>query len=206
MTEVGEPIQSVDPAVVLAIVPMEELDVSNGPITSTTGNRRPAYTYDASKVTLRFIFANKDGLAVTMECTPNQTIGEIKGALMSVWPEGMLSKCTQIYSEQILTLQHNTLPYSTDLPKCSGGDRLRLVCMGKGMLMPDSRSLEDCQVPIFKTHPTPVNVSVKPDFSAEKQTKSDKTRHNAGGAVPVVSHATPQPTNGPASEGCCVIL
>lgn len=74
------------------------------------------------------------------------------------------------------------------------------------MLMPDSRSLEDCQVPIFKTHPTPVNVSVKPDFSAEKQTKSEKTRHNAGTAPPVLSHATLQTNNGAASEGCCVIL
>lgn len=90
MAEVGVPVDTVDPPVVPVNVSMEEQDVSNGPITSTTGNRRPAYTYDASKVTLRFIFANKDGLAVTMECTPNQTIGEIKGALMSVWPEGML--------------------------------------------------------------------------------------------------------------------
>ena len=69
-------------------IPIEEQDASNGPITSTSGNRRPAYTYDSTKVTLRFIFANRDGLAVTMECTPNQTIGEVKGALLSVWPEG----------------------------------------------------------------------------------------------------------------------
>jgi hypothetical protein len=69
-------------------IPMEQQNASNGPITSKTGNKRPAYTYDASKVTLRFIFANKDGLAVTMECTPTQTIGEVKVALLSVWPEG----------------------------------------------------------------------------------------------------------------------
>jgi len=154
-------------------IPIEEQDASNGPITSTSGNRRPAYTYDSTKVTLRFIFANRDGLAVTMECTPNQTIGEVKGALLSVWPE--------------------------DLPKCSGGDQLRLVCMGKGILMPDSRSLEECQVPVFKTHPTPVNVSVKPDLQTPA-TKSEKTRS------PSSANSTVPQTTVAAGQGCCVIL
>ena len=35
--------------------------------------------------------------------------------------------------------------------------------MGKGFLMPDTRTLEDCQIPLFKTHPTPINVSVRPN-------------------------------------------
>ena len=30
--------------------------------------------------------------------------------------------------------------------------------------MPDSKSLKDCEVPVFKTHATPINVSVRPDF------------------------------------------
>jgi hypothetical protein len=74
---------------------------NNDPITSKTGNQRPPHTHDASKVTLRFIFANKDGLAVTMECMPTQTIGEIKGLLLAVWPEGafltMTMPCHWIY-------------------------------------------------------------------------------------------------------------
>jgi hypothetical protein len=58
------------------------------PILTTSGKKRPPYTYDPNKVTLRFIFANRDGLAVTIECKPADTVGDVKGALLSVWPEG----------------------------------------------------------------------------------------------------------------------
>eukprot|EP00980_Cylindrotheca_fusiformis_P007300 scaffold1525_cov142-Cylindrotheca_fusiformis.AAC.100 len=109
------------------------------PIVSSTKRSRPPYKYDPNKITLRFLFANRDGLTVTVECTPTDTIGEVKGALLSVWPK--------------------------DLPNCSGGDYVRLICMGKGILMPDTRTLQDCEVPVFKTHPTPINVSVRPENS-----------------------------------------
>eukprot|EP00540_Astrosyne_radiata_P014470 CAMPEP_0116841144 /NCGR_PEP_ID=MMETSP0418-20121206/10759_1 /TAXON_ID=1158023 /ORGANISM="Astrosyne radiata, Strain 13vi08-1A" /LENGTH=203 /DNA_ID=CAMNT_0004471533 /DNA_START=327 /DNA_END=938 /DNA_ORIENTATION=- len=122
------------------------------PILTTSGKKRPPYKYDPEKVTLRFIFANRDGLAVTLECKPADTVGEVKGALLSVWPD--------------------------ELPNCSGGDRLRLVCMGKGILMPDTRTLEDCQVPVFKTHPTPVNVSVKPEVSSVDSDKPGDSNDN----------------------------
>jgi hypothetical protein len=58
------------------------------PIVSASKRSRPTYKYDPNKITLRFLFANRDGLTVTVECTPNDTIGEVKGALLSVWPEG----------------------------------------------------------------------------------------------------------------------
>lgn len=58
------------------------------PIATPTGKRRPPYKYDPDKVTLRFIFANRDGLAVTIECKPADTVGEVKSVLLSVWPEG----------------------------------------------------------------------------------------------------------------------
>ena len=61
---------------------------SNLPIVSSTKKSRPPYKYDPAKITLRFLFANRDGLTVTVECTPADTVGEVKGALMSVWPEG----------------------------------------------------------------------------------------------------------------------
>jgi len=125
---------------------------------TTSGKKRPPYRYDPDKITLRFIFANRDGLAVHLECKPADTIGEVKGALLSVWPN--------------------------ELPNCSGGDKLRLICMGKGMLMPDSRSLEDCQVPVFKTHPTPVNVSVKPEnilSASEKPSRSANSNQSLSG-------------------------
>lgn len=56
--------------------------------TSTSSKKRVPYKYDPEKVTLRFIFANRDGLSVTLDCEPADTVGEVKGALLSVWPEG----------------------------------------------------------------------------------------------------------------------
>lgn len=112
---------------------------------------RPQFKYDPNKITLRFLFANRDGLTVQVECNPSDTIGEVKGALISVWPE--------------------------DMPQSGGGENIRLICMGKGYLMPDTRTLDDCQVPVFKTHPTPINVSVKPDVNA----LDDNNKRNKGG-------------------------
>lgn len=147
-------------------------------VLTTSAKKRPPYKYDPEKVTLRFIFANRDGLAVHLECKPADTIGEVKGALLSVWPN--------------------------ELPDCSGGDKLRLICMGKGMLMPDSRSLKDCQVPVFKTHPTPVNVSIKPENNA---LKSDKPSRSSN-LNPSSNGSSNDPSHGNAvSQGCsCVIL
>lgn len=70
------------------VVVEEERSGTPPPILTTSGKKRPPYKYDPKKVTLRFIFANRDGLAVTIECKPADTIGEIKGALLSVWPDG----------------------------------------------------------------------------------------------------------------------
>ena len=64
-----------------------------------------------------------------------------------------------------------------DVPNCEDGDDLRLICMGKGFLSPDSRTLQDCQIPIFKTHPTPVNVSVKPSQNKADGTAESSTNH-----------------------------
>jgi hypothetical protein len=51
-------------------------------------SRRVPFQYNPDKVTLRFIFANNDGLSVTLDCEPADTVGEVKGALLSVWPKG----------------------------------------------------------------------------------------------------------------------
>lgn len=37
--------------------------------------------------------------------------------------------------------------------------------------MPDTQTLEGCQVPTFKTHPTPVNVSVRPEAMTPEMEK-----------------------------------
>jgi hypothetical protein len=69
----------------------ENTDASVGPVVSSSKRTRPPYKYDPQKVTLRFLFANKDGLTVTVECKPGDTVGEVKGQLLSVWPEGEFS-------------------------------------------------------------------------------------------------------------------
>lgn len=69
------------------------------------------------------------------------------------------------------------------------------------MLMPDSKTLEECQVPTFKTHATPVNVSVRPDVVNMESIKSgdnprSSPRRGGGGGG-----------TGPVEQGCsCVIL
>lgn len=87
------------------------------------------------------------------------------------------------------------------MPDCDAGENLRLVCMGKGYLTPDSRSLQDCEVPVFKTHPTPVNVSVKPQKPTVEVEKKDQKRsggHHSG----VLSGS-----NNEVGQGCgCVIM
>jgi len=150
------------------------------PIVSSSKKSRPPYKYDPDKITLRFLFANRDGLTVTIECNPSDTVGEVKAALLSVWP--------------------------TDIDSCSGGDFLRLICMGKGYLMPDTRTLEDCQIPVFKTHPTPINVSVKPEDSSHDDSKPKKKKEDsrAGGPASATNNAT---GGAQVDQGCsCVIL
>jgi len=150
-------------------------DASAGPVVSASKRTRPAYKYDPEKVTLRFLFANRDGLTVTIECKPSDTVGEVKGQLLSVWPE--------------------------DLQSCSSGDQLRLICMGKGMLNPDTRTLQDCEVPVFKTHPTPVNVAVRPKANGAKSSKSGKGGRGGGSSGGSNNRTTEQ-----SGQGCgCII-
>jgi hypothetical protein len=60
------------------------------PGSTNSGKKRSSYQYDPAKVTLKFLFANHDGLTVTIECKPADTVGEIKGALLSTWPDGKI--------------------------------------------------------------------------------------------------------------------
>lgn len=150
---------------------------SPGPVVSVTKRTRPPYKYDPEKVTLRFLFANRDGLTVTVECKPSDTVGEVKGQLLSVWPE--------------------------DLQSCSSGDQLRLICMGKGMLIPDTRTLQDCDVPVFKTHPTPVNVAIRPETNIAYNHKAGK---DSGSRVGGPSGGTNNRTTEQSGQGCgCII-
>lgn len=67
----------------------EETPQEKPKTTSSSSRKRVPYKYDPNKVTLRFIFANRDGISVTLDCQPADTVGEVKGALLSVWPKGM---------------------------------------------------------------------------------------------------------------------
>lgn len=59
---------------------------------TTTTSNKSQYKYDPEKITLRFLFANRDGLTVTVTCDPSDTIGEVKGVLISIWPKGKFLK------------------------------------------------------------------------------------------------------------------
>ncbi|CAM9652644.1 unnamed protein product [Scytosiphon promiscuus] len=83
---------------------------------------------------LKFIFANHDGVVVEHETEPTTLIKDLKVALVGRWPSAV----------EPAELSH-----------------VRLICMGFGIL-PDAKSLTECQVPHFDAHPTPVNVSIRP--------------------------------------------
>lgn len=73
--------------------------------------------------------------------------------------------------------------------------------------MPDTRTLEDCQIPVFKTHPTPINVSVKPedetkDEGVNKRGGTEKSHAGGGSGSALATENSIQ-----TGQGCgCVIL
>ena len=76
------------------------------PIVSSSKKSRPPYKYDPDKITLRFLFANRDGLTVTIECNPSDTVGEVKAALLSVWPNGANSAVVVLHAMVHATNSH----------------------------------------------------------------------------------------------------
>jgi len=123
------------------------------------------------KIGIKFIFANRDGIHVEIECSPSDTVDMVKNMLIAEWPAEI-----------------DEVP-----PKA---ERIRLICMGKGILGPDRGTIEQCDLPVFLTHPTPVNVSVKPVMADHKESRS---RGNSGG-----NHSS---SNAGADSGecCCVV-
>eukprot|EP00979_Chaetoceros_neogracilis_P008367 scaffold1862_cov268-Chaetoceros_neogracile.AAC.32 len=119
-------------------------------------------------VKIKFLFANRDGIHVEIECSPSDTIENITKTLQSKWPEEI----------------------DGDVPSL---DRIRLICMGRGILGPANGSLEDNEVPVFLTHPTPVNVSVKPILVNHKKS------YPKSGNGPTTAPAAP-------SGDCCCII
>jgi hypothetical protein len=68
--------------------------------------------------------------------------------------------------------------------------------------MPDTRTLADCQIPTFKTHPTPINVMVRSEAAGEealtKKVKGGKDVDGGSNDLPANVSST--------SQGCCTIL
>lgn len=130
------------------------------------------FVYEPGKVSIKFIFANRDGLHVQIQCEESATVGTVKGSLLSMWPK--------------------------ELETCDEGERIRLICMGRGILSPDSSTLEELNIPVFKTHPTPVNVSVKPAITVDTGISNNKKGHSSrnvsGGSNGVEDNSS-----------CCVI-
>lgn len=127
---------------------------------------------ESDSIRLKFIFANRDGVHVEIECSPSDTIESITKSLQSKWPEGIEDETPSL-------------------------DRIRLICMGKGVLGPPTSTVEECEVPVFLTHPTPINVSVKPIIANQKKTLVD---------IGEKPSATRTGDNGSSSGNCCCII
>ena len=73
--------------------------------------------------------------------------------------------------------------------------------------MPDTRTLEDCQIPVFKTHPTPINVSVKPQDATADDSKPKKKKEDMRGAGGASASSNNSAGGAQVDQGCtCIIL
>ena len=100
-----------------------------------------------------------------------------------------------------------------EMAECSGGDKIRLICMGKGMLSPDTKTIKSFDVPIFKTHATPVNVAVRPEnieIYGKKGSPKNKNLNpstSGGGGGRNNSGSSGEGGQAPGSSGCsCSIM
>ena len=78
-----------------AAIPEKKEPKKEGVLKSSS-RKRSTFTYNPNKVTLRFIFANRDGVSVTLDCEPADTVREVKGALLSAWPKGSCADLSYI--------------------------------------------------------------------------------------------------------------
>mmetsp|Transcript_42651 Transcript_42651/g.100024 ORF Transcript_42651/g.100024 Transcript_42651/m.100024 type:complete len:263 (+) Transcript_42651:1820-2608(+) len=148
------------------------------PLSSSKKKKEP-FVHDPNQFAIKFIFAGRDGVDVVCKMDPSTSVTEVKAMLLSLWPD--------------------------EIPPCSGQDRIRLVCMGKGMLSPDNITLSEYGFPTFLTHPTPVNVSVRPEtFPAKSSGGASQNVKNRSGSSNLSDGGVS--TNGAADARCgCVI-
>eukprot|EP00512_Aurantiochytrium_limacinum_P001330 CAMPEP_0171492426 /NCGR_PEP_ID=MMETSP0958-20121227/4403_1 /TAXON_ID=87120 /ORGANISM="Aurantiochytrium limacinum, Strain ATCCMYA-1381" /LENGTH=121 /DNA_ID=CAMNT_0012025943 /DNA_START=469 /DNA_END=834 /DNA_ORIENTATION=+ len=114
-------------------------------------------------LSLRFLFANYDGVYVILEFSLDTPQEEVKYALLENWPE-RLEKPTDVR-------------------------RVRLLCMGKELENSSTKTLGSAKIPIFDTHPTPVNVSILPkQFDTPKESMQETDEEKSS------------------PQGCCVMM
>ena len=99
----------------------------------------------------------------------------VKQELLKTWPgenEGAGGKCPQLIEGE--------------------ENRIRFVCMGKGLLNPETKKLVDFNLPVFTGNATPVNVSIKPGpvdkkgnpIPAKKKAAARVTNRESSGGAP----------------------
>lgn len=136
----------------------------------------PTQTYEGD-VSLKFLFANFDGITVDLTFPYSTKVSTVKDALLQAWPERVTTTTTP-----------------------SG---MRLLTGGR--MLEDGKTLAECRLPKYDAHPTPVNVSILPKGksytevtqSGEKVEGRKPSGVGAGGAAGAPA--------APVEGGCCVV-
>ena len=82
-------------------------------------------------ISIKFLFANKDGIVLEQDSDMTMLVSEVKARLLAAWPKGNVM-CLNFQ------LTHPCRAEAGDVyPK----DHIRLICMGKGILA-DNKTLE----------------------------------------------------------------
>lgn len=119
--------------------------------------------------TLKFLFANHDGVSVDVSFPETATGAEVKQALITEhWPEGKVETV-------------------------SNPAGIRLLTMGK--MMEDSKTLSDMKIPRYE-HATPVNVSLLPKGKTYSEVPGTSSSAKAAVSSGSGARTNAQPPNG----------
>lgn len=111
----------------------------------------------AEELSLKFLFANQDGVSVVLRFPRRALVADVKAQLLRHWPPSVFSL---LGNWGKMAVEMITILTWTEVAAVDDSRAVRLICMGRGMLQ-DGQTLEAARVPSFPTHPTPVNVSVR---------------------------------------------
>jgi len=106
-------------------------------------------------LTLKFLFANHDGVSVELSFAESTPVSTVKTKLIESWPVDRVTKAST--------------------------DGIRLLCMGK--LLEDAKTLADARIPRYD-HATPVNVSLLPMGKSYSEAKAPVKEKDDGNKAP----------------------